>query len=142
LAEAGRSYGEFEFWFASIKVAAIVVFIAVTGYFVLALTHGGARFANLHAYRGFAPFGPVSVLGGVTSVIFALCGAEIATIAAAESAEPGRAIARMTSQVVVRILLGDPASPEVAQRGEHEGIDEALQEFIAKRKASMPDSEV
>ncbi len=100
-----RSYGEFEFWFASIKVAAIVVFIAVTGYFVLALTHGGARFANLHAHGGFAPFGPVSVLGGVTSVIFALCGAEIATIAAAESREPGRAVAKMTSQVVVRILL-------------------------------------
>ena len=41
----------------------------------------------------------------MTSVIFALCGAEIATIAAAESREPGRAVAKMTSQVVVRILL-------------------------------------
>jgi L-asparagine transporter-like permease len=47
----------------------------------------------------------MSVLGGVTSVVFALTGAEIATIAAAESAESGRAIARMTSQVVIRILL-------------------------------------
>ncbi|MGI8839993.1 MAG: amino acid permease [Caulobacteraceae bacterium] len=99
-----RSYGEFEFWFASIKVAAIVVFIAMTGVFVIGLTHG-ARFTNLYAHGGFAPFGAVSVLGGVTSVIFALCGAEIATIAAAESREPGRAVARMTSQVVVRILL-------------------------------------
>ncbi len=101
-----RSYGEFEFWFSSIKVAAIVAFILATGIYVIAhAPGGGGRFANLSAHGGFAPFGALSVLGGVTSVVFALCGAEIATIAAAESAEPGRAIARMTSQVVVRILL-------------------------------------
>jgi GABA permease len=101
-----RSYGEFEFWFASIKVAAIVAFILMTGVFVFGhVPVGGHRFANLYAHRGFAPFGAISVLSGVTSVIFALCGAEIATIAAAESREPGRAVARMTSQVVVRILL-------------------------------------
>ena len=100
-----RSYGEFEFWFASIKVAAIVVFILVTGIFLISHSGVGGRFVNLTAHGGFAPFGPRSVLGGVTSVVFALCGAEIATIAAAESSEPGRAIARMTSQVVVRILL-------------------------------------
>jgi len=101
-----RSYGEFEFWFASIKVAAIIVFILATGIFLFVHAPGaGGRFANLQAHGGFAPFGTLSVLGGVTSVVFALCGAEIATIAAAESPEPGKAIARMTSQVVVRILL-------------------------------------
>ena len=102
---SARSYGEFEFWFASIKVAAIIAFIAVTGIYLAGHALPGGRFANLTAHGGFAPFGPLSVLGGVTSVVFALTGAEIATIAAAESAEPGRAIARMTSQVVVRILL-------------------------------------
>ena len=99
-----KSYGEFEFWFASIKVAAIVVFIIACLVF-LGLHSPGARFANLTSHGGFAPFGGLAVMGGVTSVIFQLCGAEIATIAAAESAEPGKAIARMTSQVVVRILL-------------------------------------
>jgi GABA permease len=102
---SARSYGEFEFWFASIKVAAIIVFILVTAGFLIGHAPTGGRFANLYVHRGFAPFGPLSVLGGVTSVVFALTGAEIATIAAAESSEPGRAIARMTSQVVVRILL-------------------------------------
>jgi L-asparagine transporter-like permease len=100
-----RSYGEFEFWFASIKVAAIIAFILMTGVYLIGHAPPAGRFANLTAFRGFAPFGTLSVLGGVTSVIFALTGAEIATIAAAESAEPGKAIARMTSQVVVRILL-------------------------------------
>src|SRR4029077_2102759 len=81
-----RSYGEFEFWFASLKVAAIVVFIVIAGAYASGITAPtGATFANLTAHGGFAPFGVVSVLAGVTSVIFALCGAEIATIAAAES---------------------------------------------------------
>jgi gamma-aminobutyrate permease len=107
---SARSYGEFEFWFASIKVAAIIAFILMTGVYLFGHAPApqallGGRFANLTAHQGFAPFGTLSVLGGVTSVIFALTGAEIATIAAAESAEPGKAIARMTSQVVVRILL-------------------------------------
>jgi L-asparagine transporter-like permease len=107
---SARSYGEFEFWFASIKVAAIIAFILITGVYFIGHAPQpnaalGGRLVNLTAHRGFAPFGTLSVLGGVTSVIFALTGAEIATIAAAESAEPGKAIARMTSQVVVRILL-------------------------------------
>jgi L-asparagine transporter-like permease len=107
---SARSYGEFEFWFASIKVAAIIAFILITGFYLIGHAPQpnaalGGRLVNLTAHRGFAPFGTLSVLGGVTSVVFALTGAEIATIAAAESAEPGKAIARMTSQVVVRILL-------------------------------------
>ena len=101
-----RSYGEFEFWFASIKVVAIVAFILVAAILLgVRAPASGGRFANLTSHGGFAPFGGLSVLGGVTSVIFALCGAEIATIAAAESAEPGRAVARMTNQVMLRILL-------------------------------------
>ncbi len=103
---SAKSYGEFEFWFASIKVVAIVLFIGVsTLLFGLQSAPAAGRFANLYKLGGFAPFGPFSVLGGVTSVIFALTGAEIATVAAAESAEPGKAVARMTSQVVTRILL-------------------------------------
>ncbi len=101
-----RSYGEFEFWFASMKVAAIVVFIFAAGAYAFGFTSPtGSTLANLTIHGGFAPFGVVAVLAGVTSVIFALCGAEIATIAAAESAEPARTIARMTGTVTLRILL-------------------------------------
>lgn len=101
-----RSYGEFEFWFASIKVAAIVAFIAIVGGYAFGIgAPDGPTFGNLVAHGGFAPFGPASILAGVTSVIFALSGAEIATIAAAESSEPARAVARMTSSVVWRILI-------------------------------------
>ena len=45
-----RSYGEFEFWFASIKVAAIIVFIAVAGSYALGLDLApGQTFGNLVA---------------------------------------------------------------------------------------------
>lgn len=100
-----RSYGEFEFWFSSIKVAAIVVFILITGLFAAGITAPGPSFANLYSHGGFTPFGWGAVFAGVTSVVFALVGAEIATIAAAESAEPARTVARMTSSVAMRILV-------------------------------------
>ena len=98
------SFGEFEFWFASIKVAAIIAFILFGAIFLFG--HDPVAHAqNLVADRGFAPFGITAVLSGVVTVIFALVGAEIATIAAAESPEPARTIANMTGSVVVRILL-------------------------------------
>ncbi len=101
-----RSYGEFEFWFSSLKVAAIIAFIVIGASFLLGFPAGHTGgLSLLTAHSGFAPFGAVSVLAGVTSVIFALCGAEIATIAAAESAEPARTIAKMTGSVVLRIML-------------------------------------
>ena len=102
---SARSYGEFEFWFASIKVAAIVVFIALAAAFAFGYTSPtGPTFANLTRYGGFMPKGWVSVLAGAVTVYFSLTGAEITTIAAAESSEPARAVARLSSSVIVRIL--------------------------------------
>jgi GABA permease len=103
---SARSFGEFEFWFSSIKVAAILVFVLIAGSYAAGLTAPhGSTFGNLTAYGGFAPHGMLAVLAGVTSVIFSFVGAEIVTIAAAESNEGPRAIARLTSSVAVRILL-------------------------------------
>jgi L-asparagine transporter-like permease len=102
-----RSFAEFEFWFSSIKVAAIIAFIAIAGAYTIGLGApiGAGGLTNLTAHNGFAPFGPLSILAGVTSVIFSFVGAEIVTIAAVESAEPARAVARLTSTVATRILL-------------------------------------
>lgn len=102
---SARSYGEFEFWFASIKVAAILVFIALGAAFAFGFTSPtGSTFGNLTAYGGFMPKGLTAVLSGAVTVYFSLTGAEITTIAAAESKEPARAVARMSSTVIVRIL--------------------------------------
>ena len=103
---SARSYGEFEFWFASIKVAAIIAFILVAAAYAFGYTSPtGSTFHNLTAHGGFAPFGWVAVFAGATTVFFSMMGAEIVTIAAAESTEPAKSVARMTSTVVWRILM-------------------------------------
>src|SRR6185437_7738555 len=100
-----RSYGEFEFWFSSIKVAAIIAFIALAAAYAFGWTSPhGPTLANLTSHGGFMPHGAVSVLAGAVTVFFQLTGAEIITVAAVESAEPARAVAQLTSSVIVRIL--------------------------------------
>jgi GABA permease len=102
---SARSYGEFEFWFSSIKVAAIIAFIALAAPFAFGWTAPhGATFSNLTSHGGFMPQGIVAVLAGAVTVFFSLTGAEITTVAAAESSEPTRAVARMSTTVIVRIL--------------------------------------
>jgi len=103
---SARSYAEFEFWFASIKVAAIIVFIVIAASFAFGWTSPhGATFGNLTSHGGFTPHGWIAVLAAVPTVFFAMTGAEITTIAAAESAQPGRAVARLSSAVIWRILM-------------------------------------
>jgi len=103
---SARSYGEFEFWFASIKVAAIVVFIVVTASWLLGVGNPSTPgLSNLTAHQGFAPFGWAMILSGVTTVIFSMVGAEIVTVAAAESAESNKTMSRLAATVVLRILL-------------------------------------
>lgn len=104
---SARSYGEFEFWFASIKVAAIVIFVLLAAAAVLGLLGRatGAGTANLASHGGFLPHGVLAVLAGVTTVFFSLTGAEITSVAAAESRDPQRALTRMTTAVISRILL-------------------------------------
>ena len=103
---SARSYGEFEFWFSLIKVTAIVAFILVAAAWAFGLTSGGApTWSNLVSGGGFAPRGPVAVLAAVTSVYFAIVGAEITVVAAAESREPVKAVARMSTAVMTRIML-------------------------------------
>jgi GABA permease len=101
-----RSFGEFEFWFASIKVAAILVFIAIGAGYLLGVGGGDSPgLSNLTAHGGFFPEGGLAVLSGIVIVIFAFVGAEIVTIAAAESEEPERAVAKATNAVVYRVLV-------------------------------------
>ena len=102
------SYGEFEFWFAGIKIAAIVIFIVLGALFVIGLWPGGGGgmgLSNLYDQGGFFPNGGLVMFSGIVTVIFAFVGAEIVTIAASESNEPSRNVARATNAVIYRVLL-------------------------------------
>lgn len=102
-----RSFGEFEFWFAALKVAVIVVFLVVGTLLVFGLLPGTEPVGLTHLLGdgGFAPNGVGEVAAGLLVVIFAFGGIEIVTIAAAESDDPQRSIAAAARSVVWRILL-------------------------------------
>jgi len=101
-----RSWGETEYWFASIKVIAITLFLGV-GVVVAAGYWPGVAggFANLTAHGGFMPMGPIPVLTGAVAATGFYFGSEIVTVAAAESAEPEQAVARATQSVISRVLV-------------------------------------
>ncbi|MFF8817101.1 amino acid permease [Leucobacter sp. NPDC015123] len=101
-----RSFGEVEFWLASIKVVAIVVFLGVGVLFAFGLWPGGTfSLPNLWEHGGFAPNGIWPVIAGVAIVIFSYFGTEIAVMAAAESENPAKGVRQATTTVVWRILL-------------------------------------
>lgn len=81
------SYGEFEFWFAGIKVVAIGAFVVVGLLAVFGLLPGsdnpGSGLAHLTDTGGFFPKGPGAILTGVLMVVFSFMGSEIVTLAAA-----------------------------------------------------------
>lgn len=101
-----RQFGEMEFWFAAIKVVAIIAFLAVG----VALVFGwlpGSEFVgttNLLGHGGFAPRGWPGIAAGLLVVVFAFGGIEIVTIAAAEARDPSTAVARSTRTILWRIL--------------------------------------
>ena len=100
-----RSYGEAEFWFASIKVVAIVLFLGAGAIFVLGFWPGAAGGAQHHTMPGgFMPNGIVPVLTGAVAATGFYFGTEIVTLAAAESAEPEKAVAQAMQSVVWRVL--------------------------------------
>lgn len=101
-----RSFGEVEFWLASIKVAAIIVFLAVGVLFIFGLwPNATPGISNLWTHGGFAPNGVWPILSGVAIVIFSYFGTEIAVMAAAESEDPARGVRQATNTIVWRILL-------------------------------------
>jgi GABA permease len=102
-----KSYGEFEFWFASIKVTAIILFLIAGTAAILGLIPGvpAPGLSNLTGQGGFMPNGSTAVLAGVLVVVFSFFGAEIATIAAGESEHPVEAVKKAVKSTVWRILL-------------------------------------
>jgi aromatic amino acid permease len=102
-----RRFGELEFWFALVKVAAIVVFLVVGVLLVAGLLPGTEPVgtANLLGHGGFAPMGVGGVAAGLLVVVFAFGGIEIVAIAAAEARDPQQAVGRATRTILWRILL-------------------------------------
>ncbi|MEU1935255.1 amino acid permease [Streptomyces coeruleorubidus] len=106
LASVG-SFGEFEFWFAGIKVVAITGFIVLGGLAIFGVLpgsdHAATGFGNLTEHGGFLPNGPGAILTGILLVVFSFMGSEIVTLAAGESSDAQRAVAKATRSVIWRV---------------------------------------
>jgi aromatic amino acid permease len=109
---AVKNFGEFEFWFAALKVGAIVLFLILATLAIFGLLPAASNSSgdpvgttNLTGRGGFFPEGFGGVIAGMLAVIFAFGGLEVVTIAAAESDNPARSVARAVRSAVWRILF-------------------------------------
>ncbi|WP_329165877.1 amino acid permease [Streptomyces sp. NBC_01267] len=104
---AVRNFGEFEFWFAALKVGAIVLFLALglLAIFGVLPDTDPVGLTRLTGQGGFLPNGWHGVVSGVLTVVFAFGGLEVVTIAAAETSDPARAVGRAVRSAVFRILF-------------------------------------
>lgn len=101
-----KVYGEMEFWFALIKVVAIVSMIAFGGYLLISGNGGpDASVANLWQYGGFFPNGISGLMMALAVIMFSFGGLELVGITAAEADNPKYSIPRATNQVIYRILI-------------------------------------
>lgn len=102
-----KNFGEFEFWFAILKVAAIVGFILIGAALLLGLLPDVASpgLSNVFDHGGFAPKGLAGIGAALLVVVFAFGGTEIVAVAAAETQDPERSIARAIRTVAWRILV-------------------------------------
>lgn len=99
-------FGEFEYWFSSIKVTAIIAFIAVGVFEIVSWgSHRGTGFANLTEHGGFFPFGAKGVWLAMVFVIFSYIGTEVVAVTAGEAKDPETAIPRALRSMVVRLSI-------------------------------------
>ncbi|HKM89656.1 MAG TPA: amino acid permease, partial [Candidatus Acidoferrales bacterium] len=96
------AFGEFEYWFALIKVVAIVMFIAF-GAWLLTGLGGSARSTGSHftSDGGFLPMGMPGVWRALCFVIFSFIGSETIAVTAGEARDPARTLPR-----AMRNMLG------------------------------------
>ncbi|WP_018608847.1 amino acid permease [Uliginosibacterium gangwonense] len=101
-----KLFGEMEFWFSIIKVAAIICMIAF-GAFLLLSGHGGpqASVTNLWQIGGFFPHGLSGLIMALVIITFSFGGLELVGITAAEADDPAKSIPKATNQVIYRILI-------------------------------------
>lgn len=104
-----KVFGELEFWFALIKIVAIVAMI-VGGIAIIVFgfanpTGHETGIQNLFAEGGFAPNGVWGILASLTIVMFAFGGTEVIGITAGEAENPKKVLPRAINSVPVRILL-------------------------------------
>ncbi|MGH9815783.1 MAG: amino acid permease, partial [Candidatus Acidiferrales bacterium] len=99
------SFGEFEYWFAMIKVVTIVVFLVLGAAMLFGVGFEPVGAVNFTAHGGFLPNGWTGVLLATSMAIFSFIGVESIAIAAGEAREPQSAVPRALRSTFWRLAL-------------------------------------
>ena len=103
-----KVFGEMEFWFAMIKVVALVAFLIV-GTVILIVQGstdiGPTGFSIIADHGGMFPMGLFAPLIAISGVVFAYASIELVGTAAGETAEPAKVMPRAINTVVIRIAI-------------------------------------
>lgn len=106
---AVRMFGEMEFWFAIIKIVAIVALVVVGLWLALSHHEGTdgttSSVSNLWSHGGLVPHGLDGVLTGFQIAIFSFVGLELVGTTAAEAKDPQKTLPRAINAIPIRILL-------------------------------------
>jgi len=103
---AVKVYGEVEFWFATIKVTAVVMMIALGAWLLFGPTPpAGAAVSNLWSHGGFVPNGFGGLILALPLIMFAFGGLEFIGFTAGEARDPQRTIPSAINKVLHRIGL-------------------------------------
>ncbi|MET9802863.1 amino acid permease [Streptomyces sp. NPDC006368] len=104
---AVKNFGEFEFWFATLKVGAIVLFLGIGVLAIVGALPGTDAPGTTHltGHGGFMPNGSEGLIVGLLASVFAYGGLETVTIAAAESEHPVKGVAKAVRTAMWRIAI-------------------------------------
>jgi amino acid transporter, AAT family len=99
-------FGEFEYWFALVKVVAILAFIAVGAALIFGIgTRQAIGFSNLTANGGFLPHGWTGVWLALTLVLTSYMGVEVIAVTAGEAEKPEQTIPKAMRTIVFRLIV-------------------------------------
>jgi AAT family amino acid transporter len=105
---AVEAYGEFEFWFALIKVITILIMIVVgLGMILFGIGNNGIPIgiSNLWAFDGFFAKGIPGMIMALVMVMFAYLGIELVGVTAGEAKDPEKTLPAAIDKVFWRILI-------------------------------------
>ncbi|GGP49652.1 MULTISPECIES: amino acid permease [Streptomyces] len=101
-----KYFGEMEFWFAIVKVAALVAFMAV-GIYLVATQHSvdgnTPGLANITDHGGIFPMGMLPMLLVVQGVVFAYASVELCGVAAGETENPQKILPKAINSIMWRV---------------------------------------
>lgn len=100
-----KVFGEFEFWFAGIKIIAIILMLVFSAYLIF-FKHGlNPEIGQYSQSNLFFAGGLAGFLTSLVVVVFSFGGTEFVSIAAGESENPAKNVPRAINGVLVRIVL-------------------------------------